>query len=138
MQEILHIFLEKIPKDVVWRVDMRTNLLVQGISVNPKTIDIATNAEGIKKMRAIFESSIMQEFCDLEKHCETLHLLILDKDIEIHSYDDKNLGMFDKITLFDYEGMKIPILPLKDAQRFFEIIGNVGRVRKIKEFLHGN
>ena len=135
MQEIFHIFLEKIPKEVLWHADMRTNLLIQGISVNPKTIDIATNKEGLEVIKKIFKSSIMQDFCDQEKMCETIHLHILDEDIEVHCYVDENLGRFDKIKIFDYEGMKIPVLPLEEALRVYEILGNVTRVRTIKEFL---
>ena len=113
-----------------WRLDGSVNLLVQGMKVNPKDIDIA--ADDLVSVRKNFD--VKKDYFSKERNCQTIELEIEGVAVEINFYIDER-AMFDKIEEVEYKGATFKVLPLKYAQMFYEIIGRKERVEEIKAFL---
>lgn len=52
-------------------------------------------------------------------------------EVEINSYDDDKLGMFENIEEISWNGLTIPILSLRFAKKFYELIGKKEKVELI-------
>jgi len=56
-------------------------------------------------------------------------------EVEINSYGDRELDMFDKTEKIVWNGLQIPILPLKHAKKFYELINRKEKVDLISKYL---
>ena len=81
------------------------------------------------------EVYILEDFYNPEKKSQLLVLSINGSDVEVNFYDDPEKNMFDKIINLQWNELRIPILPLDDAKRFYESIGRNEKVEMIEKFL---
>jgi len=58
-------------------------------------------------------------------------------EIEINSYGDRKLDMFDKTKKIFWNDLKIPILPLEYAKKFYELINRKEKVELISKYMSG-
>ncbi len=58
-------------------------------------------------------------------------------EVEINSYGDVELNMFDKTEKISWNGLEIPILPLRDAKHFYEKINRKEKADLISKYLSG-
>ena len=58
-------------------------------------------------------------------------------EVEINSYGDRKLDMFDKAEKISWNNLQVPILPLKYAKKFYELINRKEKVDLISEYLSG-
>ncbi len=117
-----------------WRLDGSVNLLVQGIDLNPNDLDIATTDNGLEVFFAHFNEFVVAG----ESGKFEGRILILDidgKEIEINYYQDSDLQMMNKIELIEWRGLQLPILPLKEAKKFYEKIERKEKVKILTESL---
>jgi hypothetical protein len=137
--KILKIICQSIEKeDFAWRLDGSTNILVNGVDVEPKDIDIRTWEEGIKIFRRCLKKYIEQDFYNEKKKAESLILNILDEEVEINYYtnwnDDKNF----KLKTLKWEGLTLKCISLTDLERMYRNIGRIEAADKLKKFLSSN
>ncbi len=119
-------------QNINWRLEGSSNLLIQNLPVQPKDIDIATNNLGLQKISKIFNEKIKYKK-DIESNA--VHIKINDQDIEFLSYNNKNLEMLVKIKIIFWKDLNLPILPLKEAKRFYQLINRKDKVELIKNYL---
>ncbi len=122
-------------KNVIWRLDGSANLRIQGVEVPVRDIDITTNYEGIKIFNNVLKKYIDKFFFNQKINANSLICYINGFKIEINSYENKKLDMFDKTEEIVWHGLTIPILPLKYARKFYESINRKKKVALISKYL---
>ncbi len=136
IKDILQIILDNLQnKEFIWRLEGSANLKVQGIKVLVKDLDIATNSEGIEIFRNALKKYIVKDFFNQRINAYSIICNINNFEIEINSYKDKELDMFDKIEIFFWNELQIPILPLEYAKKFYELINRKEKVCLIQNYL---
>ena len=58
-------------------------------------------------------------------------------EVEINSYGDRKLHMFDKTEKILWNDLQIPIIPLEYAKKFYELINYKEKVDLISKYLSG-
>ncbi len=136
---ILKIICKAIEKEsFAWRLDGSTNLLVLGISVEPKDIDIRTWKEGIEVFRKCLEKYILQDFYNEKKKAQSLILEILEEEVEINYYLDWNADRDFKLENINWNGLKLKGASLIDLEKMYRSIGRVESADKLKNILSSN
>ena len=134
--KILKLILNRIKdENFTWRVEGSLNLVLQGINVKVKDIDIATDKKGIKTFREKLNEFIVKDFYKKKINAQTILCKIEGCEVEILQRDNKNLDMFDKIKIINWKKLEIPILPLTSAKKFYSLIGKKEKVEIIKDYL---
>ncbi|RMF54414.1 hypothetical protein D6745_05340, partial [Candidatus Woesearchaeota archaeon] len=123
IKEILQIILNSLQsKKCVWRLEGSANLRIQGVGVSVRDLDITTDDEGINVFRNALKKFIVKDFFSKKINGFSLVCKINGFEVEINSYGDRKLNMFDKTEEILWEGLRIPILPLYYAKKFYELI----------------
>lgn len=138
IKEILQIILDSLQgKEFIWRLEGSANLKIQGVDVSVNDLDITTNDDGIKIFRGALKKFIVKDFFSQKINGLSLVCNINDFEVEINSYGDRKLDMFDKTEKILWQNLQIPILPLKYAKKFYELIKRKEKVDLITKYLSG-
>ena len=138
IKEILQIILDSLQgKEFIWRLEGSANLKIQGVEVSIRDLDITTDDDGIGIFRDALKKFIVKDFFSQKIKGRSLVCNINDFEIEINSYGDRELDMFDKTEKILWNDLQIPILPLKYAKKFYELINRKEKVDLISKYLSG-
>ncbi len=118
-----------------WRLEGSANLRVQGVDVPVRDLDITTSEDGIGIFREALGRFIVKDFFDEKINAYSIVCDINNFEIEINSYNEENLGMFDKIEKIQWNGLQIPILPIEYAREFYRLINRREKVDLISRHL---
>ena len=124
--------------DVVWRLDGSVNLLIQGVDLKPNDLDIATDDKGLEVFYGLFEEFITDDKFGEVASGRVLKLDVEGKEIEINSYNNKDLSKLDKIKFLNWKDLKLPVLPLKETKKFYKQIEREEKVKMIVDQLKIN
>lgn len=138
IKEILQIILNSLQdNEFIWRLEGSANLRIQGIKVSVQDLDITTNNEGIKIFRNVLKKFIIKDFFSQKIDGRSLVCDVNGFEVEINSYSDRKLDMFDETEKILWNDLQIPILPLKHAKKFYELINRKEKVDLIFKYLSG-
>ena len=136
IKEILAIILDNLQsKELIWRIEGSANLRIQGIDVSVQDLDITTNNEGIEIFRNALKKFIVKDFFSQKINGHSIICEINGFEVEINSYGDRELTFFDKTKEIYWNNLRIPILPLEYAKKFYELINRKEKVNLISKFL---
>jgi len=136
IKEILRTILDNLKgKEFIWRLEGSANLKIQGVNVSVRDLDITTNDEGIEIFRNTLKKFIIKDFFSQKINGQSLVCNINGFEVEINSYGDRRLSMFDKIKKIWWNDLQIPILPLEYAKKFYELINRKEKVDLISKYL---
>ena len=136
IKEILQIILDSLQgKEFIWRLEGSANLKIQGVEVSVQDLDITTNNEGIEIFRNTLKKYIVKDFFSQKINGHSIVCDINNFEIEINSYGDRKLDMFDKTEKIFWNDLKIPILPLEYAKKFYELINRKEKVELISKYM---
>ncbi len=135
IKDILQTILKKIQdKELIWRLEGSVNLKVQGVEILAKDLDITTNDEGIEIFRNALNKYVVKDFFSQKINGRSIVCNINDFEVEVNSYGDRELDMFDKTKRISWNGLEIPILPLEYAKKFYELIDRKEKVDLISNY----
>ena len=138
IKEILQIILDGLQgKEFIWRLEGSANLRIQNVEVSVQDLDIATNNEGIEIFRNALKKFIVKDFFSQKINGRSLVCDINGFEVEINSYGNKELDMFDKTKKILWNDLQIHILPLEYAKKFYELIDRKEKVALISKHLSG-
>lgn len=138
IKEILQIILDNLQsKEFVWRLEGSANLKIQGVDVFVRDLDITTDDNGIEIFRDALKKFIVKDFFNQKINGHSLVCDINGFEVEINSYGDRELDMFDKTEKILWNDLQIPVLPLKYAKKFYELINRKEKVDLISKYLSG-
>ena len=133
---ILQIILDSLQgKEFIWRLEGSANLRIQGIDISVQDLDITTNDEGIRILRNALKKFIVKDFFSQKINGLSLACDISGFEVEINSYGDPRLDMFDKTKKILWKNLQVPILPLEYAKKFYELINRKEKVDLISKHL---
>ncbi|MGV8162859.1 MAG: hypothetical protein ACP5N2_06025 [Candidatus Nanoarchaeia archaeon] len=136
IRDILKIILDSLQgKEFIWRLEGSANLKVQGVEVTVRDLDITTNDEGIVIFRNALKNYVVKDFFSQKIKGLSLICDINGFEVEINSYGDRKLNMFDKNELIVWRNLKFAILPLIYAKHFYELINRKEKVDLISKHL---
>jgi len=136
IKEILQIILDSLQgKEFIWRLEGSANLKIQGVEVSVQDLDITTNNEGIEIFRNTLKKYIVKDFFSQKINGHSIVCDINNFEIENNSYGDRKLDMFDKTEKIFWNDLKIPILPLEYAKKFYELINRKEKVELISKYM---
>lgn len=136
IKKILEIILEKLQDtDFNWRLEGSVNLKIQGVNTSIKDLDITTDNNGIDLFRKKLKDYIIKDFYSEKIKGNSIICNINGFKVEINSYGDRKLDMFNKTQLINWNSLQIPILPLNYAKLFYQNIGRKDKVKLINEHL---
>ncbi|MBP8016793.1 hypothetical protein KAZ01_02185 [Candidatus Gracilibacteria bacterium] len=122
-------------KNIVWRLDGSANLLAQGIDTQVRDIDIDTTLEGMDIFENAFKKYITKDFYSERNKCRILIFDINGFELEINSYGDRKKDMWEKTKIINWQGLDVPIIPLKYAKIFYQLINRQEKVDLINKYL---
>jgi len=138
IKEILQIILDSLQgKEFIWRLEGSANLKIQGVDVFIRDLDITTNNNGIEIFREALKKFIVKDFFSQKINGHSIVCNINTFEVEINSYGDRKLDMFDKTEKILWNDLQIPILPLEYAKKFYELINRKEKVDLISKYLSG-
>lgn len=136
ISEVLSFILKKIKsKNFIWRLEGSLNLRVQSLKVSVRDIDITTSQEGILIFREALKDYIKKDFFNEKIKAHSLLCDMSGAELEINAYQDVKLNFFDEIKIKRWKGLKLPILPLESAKKFYEMISRNEKATLIENFL---
>lgn len=136
IKNILQLICSRIKgKQLIWRLEGSANLLIQGVDVNVRDLDITTDCKGIKIFNDALKEFIKKDYYNEKLNGNSLVCKIFENEVEINSYGDEKLNMFDKIQIKSWQGMRLPILPLKHAKTFYQLINRKEKVDLISMYV---
>ncbi len=138
IKEILQIILDCLQdKEFVWRLEGSANLKIQDVDISVQDLDITTNNNGIEIFRDALKKYIVKDFFSQKINGYSIVCDINNFEVEINSYGDRELDMFDKTEKISWNDLQIPILPLEYAKKFYELINRKEKVDLISKHLTG-
>jgi len=138
IKEILQIIIDALQdKEFIRRLEGSANLKIQGIGVFVGDLDITTDDEGIEIFRNTLKKFIIKDFFNEKIKGRSLICDINGFEVEINSYGDRKLDMFDKTEKILWNDLQIPIIPLEYAKKFYELINYKEKVDLISKYLSG-
>jgi hypothetical protein len=136
LREVLETILDELSgTNFIWGLGGSANLKIQGIDVSVKDLDITTTDEGIKIFRKCLSQYIVKDSLNEKTNGPQLMCDINGIEVEINSYGDRELVMFDKTQKTIWEGLELTVLPLRYAREFYRMIGRSEKVEIISKYL---
>lgn len=123
LYEALGIIYDSIKEEKLnWHLNGCFNLLVQGVDIKARDLDIETDEKG----SGIFKEKL-KEFLQEDNYKDDIkaHLLLFDisgVEVEVLAHDDQELSMINEHKIIKVDDMDIPVLPLEKAWKFYKII----------------
>ena len=134
--EILNFILGKIGKTkLVWRLEGSANLRVLGMEVSVRDLDIVTDKDGFDFFRKRFVEFFVKEEYSKEKKQHNLSYKLFNEELEILLYENSEESMFNDVENKTWRGLKLKVLPLRSAKRFYELIKRPEKVKLINMHL---
>src|SRR3989344_9051423 len=87
-----------------WSLGGSANLIVQGVKIDAKDLDITTDEEGFERFRKLLEEYIIQDFYNNDIEANSLECEIGGIEVEINFYDNDALGMLDTVMMIKWKG----------------------------------
>jgi hypothetical protein len=135
----LKVILDKIGgENILWRLEGSANLFVQEMKVNVNDLDLTTTKDGYLKFKSALKEFFVNEEYILEKKIQSATYDLGGVETEILYYENNELNMFDQVKIISWHNLKIPILPLKFALKFYQLIKRENKVELIKRFIEKN
>ncbi|MBU2561598.1 MAG: hypothetical protein KKD17_04825 [Nanoarchaeota archaeon] len=125
-------------KEIRWRLEGSANLRVQGMEVTVRDLDITTTPEGIDIFRSALNEYIVKDTKRDNLEGQSLVCDILGFEVEINSYGNDLLNMFEHVRIGSWNGLNVPLLPLENAKDFYRMIGRAEKVRLIQTHIEKN
>ncbi|MFA5061294.1 MAG: hypothetical protein WC494_03190 [Candidatus Pacearchaeota archaeon] len=136
IREVLKITLERLrDKKPVWQLEGSANLMIQGLDVSIRDLDITTNEEGIEIFREALKDLITKDFYSDKIKGPSLICDINGFEVEINCYGDRDKNYFDEVRIINWGELEVPILPLECALEFYKSIGREEKVKLIEDYL---
>ncbi len=136
IKQLLKFILEKVNREnIVWRLEGSANLRVQGVRVKVNDLDLTTNEEGFEFFKKVLKDYTVKNFFNEKTNSYSLVCDVKDFEVEVGYCLSGELLMFDKVKELTWEGLKIPVLPLDSAKKFYESIGRKEKVDLITNHL---
>ncbi len=99
---------------IPWRLFASGALMVWGVEINPKDLDIFVSAKDVVSLEKIFKEYVVNPLHTFkEKDKEYLEFQMQIDGVEIEICELEDLG---KIEFVDYGGEKIPVAPLQEIR----------------------
>lgn len=121
---------------VNWLLGASGALLVWGIKIVPKDLDIFVSGDDVIKLSEFFKEYLTEPICQFERSNRKylkFKMKIFEVEIEICELDFRN----EKIVSVDFASRKIPVNPLEKELEFYEKReGKEKIVELIKKRLH--
>ena len=111
---------------------------VQKMKVKVNDLDLATTKEGYLKFKSVLKDYFVKEEYVSEKKFKSATYDINGVETEILYYENDKLNMFEQVKIVSWLGLKIPILPLPFALKFYQLIKRENKINLIKEFIKKN
>ncbi len=134
---------------VNWAVTGSLSLMLQGLQIEPKDIDIKTNESGVYEIEKCFSEFVTKKviFSIDEKICSHFGVLMIE-GVKVEIMGDVQMrhenGTWEQpldITAYkrivEVEGMQIPVLPLEYEYKAYLKLGRFERVELLKKVLIG-
>jgi len=139
IKKILKIIIDKLEnKKIIWRIEGSANLKIQGIETSVSDLDITTDNKGIEIFREILEKFIVKDFFSKKINGKSLICDINNFEVEINCYGDREKNFFDKIKTIEWDTLKVPILSLEYALKFYKSIDRDEKIKLIQDYLTVN
>jgi len=136
IKKILQIILNNLQnKEFIWRLEGSVNLKIQGIDIPIQDLDITTNNKGTKIFRNALKKYIVKDFFNQKINSHSIICNINNFEVEINFYNNKELNMFNKVEKIFWNDLKIPILPLEYAKKFYELINCKKKAELVSKYL---
>jgi len=147
--ETLKMIYEKLKgQEVKWVLTGSTNLALQGLKVKPKDIDILTDKEDSLKINELLKeyetepvklrkSNMFQSYLGKFKIKELNVEVMGNLRVKTRGKWTPSRGLGHQTTI-NFEGMRLPVLSLKEELKSYEKLGREKdfiRIQKIKEAL---
>lgn len=120
---------------ISWLLGASGSLMVWGVKIVPKDLDIFVSAIDIIKLQKVFQEYLIKplhQFEQGDKEYSKFQMRIFGIEIEICELDFKN----EEIVFIDFKNRKIPVNPLGRELKFYEKrSGKKDRVELIKKRL---
>ncbi|MBS3066500.1 hypothetical protein J4205_01630 [Candidatus Pacearchaeota archaeon] len=134
--EALGIIYDSIKEEKLnWHLNGSFNLLVQGVDIKARDLDIETDEKG----SGIFKEKL-KEFLQEDNYKDDIkaHSLVFDiegVEVEVLAHDDQELSMINEHKMIKVDDMDIPVLPLEKAWKFYKIIGKDDKAEIVSKHL---
>ena len=120
------------------RMEGSANLYVQGITLMPNEIELVVDKQGYMAFKEAFAQYLVEEKEDEEKQQYKMLFYISSCPIGIIFYKNEELKMFERARTGYWQGLQLPVLPLKSARILYERINNRDKVNIIDQFFKDN
>lgn len=136
LKEIIAIILDLLGGEKpLWMLEGSVNLMLQGVDVSVRDLDITTNKDGLEIFRRALKNFIVRDFYNEKTKGISLIADIKGFEIEINCYGDRKSDYINKAESMSWNGFKIPILPLEHALKFYKNIDRKEKVKLIEAYL---
>ena len=108
---------------------------MQWVDVNIRDLDITATKESLDIFRNVLKKYIVKDFYNEKINADSIVCDINWFEVELNYYHDDFLNMFDKIEKIEVKNLQVPILPLKDAKKFYELINRKEKVEIIEKYI---
>jgi hypothetical protein len=136
LMDLLKVVIKKLNgADFSWRLEGSANLLIQGVLVEVRDLDITTNKEGLDVFRRLLKEFILKDFFSEKTNGQVILCEINGFEVEINAYGDRPLEMLDRKKIIKWKGLDVPILPLQFALEYYKLIKREDKIKLIEYYL---
>ena len=136
IHDLLKLILNKLGgQQFNWHLEGSANLKIQGVDVSVGDLDITTDDEGIEIFRLALKKYIVRDFFSPKVGGLSLVCDIDGFEVEINSYGDRKVDMFDKTKKISWKNLSVSTLPLLYAKKFYQDINRPEKVELIEKYL---
>jgi len=134
--KFLKYFFKKIEdKNLLYRISGSLALKVQGMEYVPKDIDIICDNFSYVELKYLFQDYIIKEGRKKDLIGNYFLLDFNGIEVDILSFDDENISMLDEIYTVTWHKLELPVLPLGETQKFYELTNRYDKAQRIKQYL---
>ena len=118
-----------------WHLNGSFNLIVHGLNVKVKDLDIETDEKGLRLFREKLKDFLQEDKYKKDIKAHSLLFDIEGVEVEVLAHDNPELAMINQFSIANVDDMKIPVLPLDKARKFYKIIGKNDKAELIDKHL---
>ncbi|MBW2967842.1 hypothetical protein KY362_05130 [Candidatus Woesearchaeota archaeon] len=120
--------------DITWRMNGSSNLRLLGMDIEVNDIDISTNTAGADVFKQALGEYLVKDYFKEKINCRVLLFVINSAEFEICVYKDER-AMYDKVQKIQWNGLTVPVLPLRNARDFYLMVGLTEKAELIREYM---
>jgi predicted nucleotidyltransferase len=136
--------------DIIWVIGGSLALVLEGLNITPRDIDLFTDKEGAYKIEELFAEFLVRNVSFSTKDNVRSHYGALNIDgieveiigfIEFQNEDGTWYGgrkLEDVKRIFKLDNIEIPLMKLESQLRGYKRIGRKSRIRMIEEWMKFN